>query len=133
MRQAGASAARARGVLENGVPPGDRRGLRARPHPGPSAAARLASRALDPAPVLGLSSAVGEMASHLPAWEDDGHQKTIGARPKARPVVQINQYTSVDTAPSRLVIALGRDHHLRRRMSLSNGKNACLWPALRAL
>ena len=66
-----------------------RRGLRAGPRPGPDGrcAARFASPG--PGPVLGRIPAIGEMASHLPAWGDDGRKADSaikeGARPKARP------------------------------------------------
>jgi hypothetical protein len=84
-------------------------------------AARFASPG--PAPVLGPSSSIGEMASHIPARGEDERKADApieeGARPKARPTVAILEHqdlapighecrhgparSGVDTAPSGTV------------------------------
>ena len=68
---------------------------------GLTAAARLASRALDPARSSARPLLSGRWRAISPRGETTRNtRRRTGARPKARPVVQIKQYTSVDTAQS---------------------------------
>ena len=80
-----------------------------------SAAARLASRALDPARSSAGRIPSGRRRAIFPRGETTKNaQKRTGARPKARPSVQTRQYTSVGTAPSgRRGPAAGADRRTR--------------------
>ncbi len=71
--------------LKNGVPLGGRRGLRAGPGPGPDG--RCAARSASPGhdPVLGPSSSIEEMASHLHAGETTMETEDDRGAPESAP------------------------------------------------